>query len=207
MSCLVHDYVRHGTTTLFAALDVATGTSAGAGQAPPSSSGSLVSTSPGGQCPARPRRPPHRGQLRHPQTSQGAYLAGATASLSCALHPTYSSWLNQVERWFGLITQRAIRRGSFTSVQDLAQKINAFVQHYNRSCRPVVWTARARFAAGEVFWSFQSALNKCLVYDHLGGDVRQFTSRPRFHLLSHRLEVSLHPVNADRDGVNERGRL
>src|ERR1039457_2055253 len=46
--------------------------------------------------------------------------------------PAYSSWLNQVERWFGLITQRAIRRGSFTSVKELVQKIDDFVQHYNR---------------------------------------------------------------------------
>jgi putative transposase len=58
--------------------------------------------------------------------------------------PTYSSWLNQVERWFGLITQRAIRRGTFTSVQDLIQKIDSFVQHYNRASRPFVWTATRR---------------------------------------------------------------
>ena len=57
--------------------------------------------------------------------------------------PTYSSWLNQVERWFGLITQRAIRRGSFSSVKELITKIDAFVQHYNRSSRPFVWTATA----------------------------------------------------------------
>jgi putative transposase len=50
--------------------------------------------------------------------------------------PTYSSWLNQVERWFALITQQAIRRGTFTSVRDLIGKIEAFVQHYNRSSRP-----------------------------------------------------------------------
>lgn len=49
--------------------------------------------------------------------------------------PTYSSWLNQVERWFGLITQQAIRRGSFRSVKDLITRIDHFVQHYNRSCR------------------------------------------------------------------------
>jgi putative transposase len=48
-----------------------------------------------------------------------------------------------VERWFGLITQRAIRRGTFTSVEDLIQKIDSFVQHYNRSSRPFVWTATA----------------------------------------------------------------
>ena len=57
--------------------------------------------------------------------------------------PTYSSWVNQVERWFGLITQRAIRRGSFTSVPDLVRKIDTFVQHYNRSSRPFVRTATA----------------------------------------------------------------
>jgi hypothetical protein len=49
----------------------------------------------------------------------------------------------QVERWFGLITQRAIRRGSFSSVKDLIEKIDSFVRHYNRSHRPFVWTATA----------------------------------------------------------------
>jgi putative transposase len=48
-----------------------------------------------------------------------------------------------VKRWFGLITQRAIRRGSFRSVKELIAKINSFVQHYNRSSRPFVWTATA----------------------------------------------------------------
>lgn len=45
--------------------------------------------------------------------------------------PTYSSWLNQVERWFALITERAIRRNSFTSVRQLCQQIELFVQRYN----------------------------------------------------------------------------
>jgi len=57
--------------------------------------------------------------------------------------PTYSSWLNQVERWFGLITQQAIRRGSFKSVKDLIAKINRFTQNYNRNSRPFAWTATA----------------------------------------------------------------
>jgi putative transposase len=46
-------------------------------------------------------------------------------------------------RWFALITQRAIRRGSFRSVKELVDKIDSFVQHYNRSHRPFVWTATA----------------------------------------------------------------
>ena len=53
--------------------------------------------------------------------------------------PTYSSWLNQVKRMVGLITQRAIRRGSFRSVKELVRKINSFVPHYNRTSRPFVW--------------------------------------------------------------------
>jgi len=57
--------------------------------------------------------------------------------------PTYSSWLNQVERWFGLITQQAIRRGSFRSVRELIRCINEFVQHYNRRSHPFAWTATA----------------------------------------------------------------
>jgi putative transposase len=44
--------------------------------------------------------------------------------------------LNQVERWFGLITQRAIRRGSFSSVKDLVEKIDMFVQHGGEACIP-----------------------------------------------------------------------
>ena len=57
--------------------------------------------------------------------------------------PTYASWLNQVERWFGLITQRAIRRGSFTCVKDLVSKIDEFVQAYNNNCKPFMWHATA----------------------------------------------------------------
>jgi hypothetical protein len=49
----------------------------------------------------------------------------------------------QVERWFGLISQRAIRRGSFGSVKDLAQKIDQFVAAYNESCTPFMWQATA----------------------------------------------------------------
>jgi len=139
---ITHDYVRHGTTTLFAALDIATG---------------AVFT----EC--KPRHQEFLSFLRHLDESVPPELdlhlivdnyathkhpkvrtwLGAAAPLSPALPPTYSSWRNQVERWFGLITQRAIRRGSFTSVHDLVQKIDAFVQRYNRSSRPFVWTATA----------------------------------------------------------------
>jgi len=57
--------------------------------------------------------------------------------------PTYASWLNQVERWFGIITQRAIRRGSFRSVKELVQKIEQFVAAYNKNATPFMWHATA----------------------------------------------------------------
>ena len=141
---VTHDYVRHGTTTLFAALDVATGTVFA-------------------ECKARHRHQEFLNFLRHLNTCVPAELDLHLIVDNYATHkhakvrawlaqhsrfhvhytPTYSSWLNQVERWFGLITQRAIRRGSFRSVKELVAKIDAFVQHYNRSSRPFVWTATA----------------------------------------------------------------
>ena len=57
--------------------------------------------------------------------------------------PTYSSWLNQVERFFALITDKAIRRGSFTSVKQLVQRIDHFVDAHNANCQPFRWTATA----------------------------------------------------------------
>jgi putative transposase len=141
---VTHDYVRHGTTTLFAALDIATG---------------AVFT----ECKPRHRHQEFLSFLRRLDASIPEELDVHLIVDNYATHkhpkvrtwlaqrpryhihytPTYSSWLNQVERWFGLITQRAIRRGSFSSVKDLVEKIDAFVQHYNRSHRPFVWTATA----------------------------------------------------------------
>jgi hypothetical protein len=60
---------------------------------------------------------------------------------------------------------------------------------------------------GKMFGSFQLALHKGLVDDHLGRHIREFTLLPGFHLLSHRLEVSLHSVNTNRDAVDQRERL
>jgi len=50
--------------------------------------------------------------------------------------PTYRSWLNQVERFFALITDKAIRRGSFTSVKQIVQRIDHFVTAHNANCQP-----------------------------------------------------------------------
>src|SRR3974390_147112 len=141
---VTHDYVRDGTTTLFAALDVPNG---------------AVFT----HCHARHRHQEFLGFLRHIELNVPKNLdvhlvvdnydthKHATVKAWLARRPrfhvhytpTYSSWLNQVERWFGLITQRAIRRGSFDSVPDLKRKINEFVEHYNQHPQPFMWTATA----------------------------------------------------------------
>ena len=76
------------------------------------------------------------GSHKHPKVN--AWLASA---LAYAFIPTYSSWLNQVTRFFSIITEKAIQRGSFASVKELGAKIDHFVSHYNRQCKPLVWTA------------------------------------------------------------------
>ena len=69
----------------------------------------------------------------------------------------------------------------------------------------VLWLeVQVMHAAGKVFRSFESTLDQYLIDDHLGRDIRQFTSLPRLHLLSHGLEVSLHSIHANRDAVDER---
>jgi transposase len=141
---ITHDYVRHGTTTLFAALDVA--------------NGSVLT-----QCKAQHRHQEFLSFLRHIEANVPAHLdvhlivdnygthkhakvkAWLVRHARFHLHftPTYSSWLNQVERWFALITNQAIRRGSFDSVLDLRRKIQLFVEQYNQHPRPFRWTATA----------------------------------------------------------------
>jgi putative transposase len=57
--------------------------------------------------------------------------------------PTYRSWFNQVERFFSLITDKAIRRGSFTRVKQLVQRIDHFVSAHDTNCQPFKWTTTA----------------------------------------------------------------
>ncbi len=78
----------------------------------------------------------------HKHPNVGAWL---TARPRDHVHytPTYPLWLNQVERWFGLITQRSIRRGSFRNVKELVQRIKTYVKHHNRPASSFQWTATA----------------------------------------------------------------
>jgi len=141
---VTHDYYRHGTTTLFAALNVL--------------DGSVIS-----QCRPRHRHQEFLGFLNHLERQVPDDLAVHLIADNYATHkhprvkawlvrhrrfhihytPTYASWLNQVERWFALITQQAIRRGSFRSVRELVASIDRYVMHYNQHKRPFIWTATA----------------------------------------------------------------
>ena len=70
--------------------------------------------------------------------------------------PTSSSWLNLVERWFGELTQKAVRGGAFPSVLDLVQAIDAFLAAWNENPRPFVWTAQL----GEILKKIERARTK-----------------------------------------------
>jgi putative transposase len=141
---VTHDYKRHGTTTLFAALNVL--------------NGAVLAT-----CKPRHRHQEFLSFLREIDTAVPAELDVHCIVDNYATHshpkvrawlanrprwhlhfiPTYSSWLNQVERFFALITDKAIRRGSFTSVRQLVQRIDHFVASHNKNCQPFRWTATA----------------------------------------------------------------
>jgi transposase len=138
---MTHDYKRHGTSTLFAALDVF--------------SGEVI-----GECKQRHRHQEFLSFLKsvEKQTPKDKALHVIVDNYSTHKHekvnnwlnrnkrvtlhfiPTSSSWLNLVERFFGLITEKQIRRGVFCSVSDLEEKILQFIEEYNENPKPFVWT-------------------------------------------------------------------
>jgi len=77
----------------------------------------------------------------------GLYLAapggaaGREPERPLPLHPTGSSWFNQIETWLGIITRQAIRRGAFASVQVLIRTVRACIASWNNDPRPFTWTA------------------------------------------------------------------
>jgi putative transposase len=141
---ITHQYKRHGTLTLFAALDLI--------------SGEVLA-----QCKRRHRHQEFLQFLNHIDANVAEELDVHLVVDNYSTHkhakirkwlaarpryhihytPTYSSWLNQVEIWFNIITQQAIRRGSFRSVKQLTDKINLFVENYNAKSQPFSWTATA----------------------------------------------------------------
>ena len=138
-----HDYVRHGTTTLFAALEVATGQVTGLCKSRHRHQEFLAFLRHLAR--AYPDRELHLvldnyAAHKHPKVK--AWLA-ANPRIQVHFTPTSASWLNLVEVWFGIIERQAIRRGAFPSVRDLMIKIRAFINGWNDRCQPFVWTKTA----------------------------------------------------------------
>ena len=148
---MTHDYKRHGTTTLFAALDVLTGMVIG--QCMPHHRHQewlkFLKTIETTNAP-RPGDPSDLRQLRHPQTPRRPQVAGQPSSVPPAFHPTSSSWLNLVERWFRELTDKALRRGAFDSVSDLITSIQEYIDSHNDDPRPYIWTATAESILAKV---------------------------------------------------------
>ncbi|MEX5712499.1 IS630 family transposase [Parafrankia sp. FMc6] len=139
-----HDYHRHGTVDLFAALNTATGTVIGAvsaGHTARDFVGFLAEI----DRQVEPNLAVHlicdnlsvhkaptvrRWLVEHPRF---------------ALHftPTYSSWLNQVERWFAELQRRCLARGVFCSVDELTHALEKWISHWNENARPFTWTRTA----------------------------------------------------------------
>jgi transposase len=139
-----HDYKRHGTTALFAALDIATGRILG-------------------RCYRRHRASEFRRFLdaidaavpddldihlvldnyaTHKAPKIKAWFA-KRPRYHLHFTPTYASWLNQVERWFALLSERQIRRGVHRSVNDLEEAVAAFITNHNAAPQPFRWTKSA----------------------------------------------------------------
>ena len=148
---MTHDYKRHGTTTLFAALDVL--------------AGRVI-----GDCYKRHRHQEFLRFLRRFSREfpgkrplhlvMDNYGTHGTPEVKDWLNqhprfkvhyiPTSSSWLNLIERWFGELTSKRIRRDSFLSVDDLIAAINEFLAEWNEKPKPFVWTATVESIAAKL---------------------------------------------------------
>jgi transposase len=88
-----------------------------------------------------------KGNLKHikAMASRRTFLADPTHRIRFVYTPKYTSWLNQIELWFSILVRRLLRRGSFTSVEDLSQRILAFIEYFNRTmAKPFKWTYQGR---------------------------------------------------------------
>ncbi len=152
-----HDYARHGVTSLFAAFNIADGT--------------VISE--------LHRRHRHQEYLRFLKTIDKRVPGELDVHVVCdnyATHktpairdwlarhprfhvhftPTGSSWMNQVERWFGYLTDQKIRRGAHKSVQSLEADIRDWIEHWNQNPRPFTWTK----TADEILYSLAEYMNR-----------------------------------------------
>jgi transposase len=134
------EYFRHGTLSLFAALDTKSGEVIGRTASSHTSQEfvafleDLVARQPDG----------HEihvilDNLSTHRTERVRQFLADHASVRLHFTPTYSSWLNQVELWFSKVERDVIARGVFTSVKDLAKKLMRYIEHHNKDARPIKW--------------------------------------------------------------------
>jgi transposase len=138
-----HDYTRHGTTSLFAALEVATGQVTTEARARHTAADFLAFL--------------RRVERAYPDVELHVILDNVSTHKTPAVHawlarhrrvtfhftPTSASWLNQVETWFSVLTRQAIRRGSFRSVRELMERIDTFTRNWNAGATPFTWVKTA----------------------------------------------------------------
>ncbi|MEV0926025.1 IS630 family transposase [Streptomyces spongiicola] len=138
-----HDYVRHGTTNLFAALNIATGEVVG--ECKPNRNGDTFLAF------LKKAVKPQAGKeihivldnlSTHTTPDVKAWLE-ENPHVHFHFTPVGSSWLNQIELWFGIITRQSIRRGTFSSVHVLVKQIRDYINSWNANAKPFVWTATA----------------------------------------------------------------
>ena len=135
------EYYRHGTLSLFAALDTQTGEVL-AQTVPRHTSAAFVGFL-SEIVASQPRQRDIHVILDNLSTHKTrAVETFLTEHPQVHLHftPTYSSWLNQVELWFGRIERDLLARGIFTSVKDLARQIRRYIRHYNDVAKPIRWS-------------------------------------------------------------------
>jgi transposase len=138
-----HDYVRHGTTNLFATFEVGTGKVFG--ECRPTRTGDdfleFIKTA----------VKPHGGKEIHiildnlstHTTPEVMEWLEKNPNITFHFTPKGSSWINQIENWFGIITKQSIRRGTFSSVKVLIKQIRDYIEHWNSTAEPFVWMATA----------------------------------------------------------------
>lgn len=138
-----HDYTRHGTTCLFAALEVGTGQVTTATRERHTAADFLAFL--------RRVERAYRGEELHVVLDNVSTHSTPEVNEWLERHPritfhftpTSASWMNQVETWFGILTRQAIRRGSFKSVKELIVMIEAFTRQWNEGSSPFVWIKTA----------------------------------------------------------------